>query len=924
MGMPFIEKENDVFLDTIDTCANKCIFDTNITFLCGNNHFYQSTGYTKEEYHSLFPDFHEYYKNHSEEFYKIREVINRAIFLNEKGFTLDCRIPVKNGTFLWVRVNGTITNETVNGDPVFYMIHSDISDFVHLKDEQTQYFEWLMDEYIGNIYISDMDTYELLFVNRTGCETLNADRDDLVGRPCYDVIQGRTTPCPFCTNDKLQTTESYDWEFYNPALKRTFMIKDRQINWNGHRSRMELSYDMYSSEFKLAKKEREHEILLRTLPGGFARLDARDYKTILWYGADFLNMIGYTKEQFEEELHSQCSYVHPDDLKRIVRRLKKIENSDQNIIMEARIITRSGETKILTITLCYASGEDSWDGIPSFYTVGIDMTKDRLEQAKQQAALEEAYMAAHIANAAKTKFLSSMSHDTRTPLNAISGMNAIAKANLHNPEKLEDCLNKIDTSSQYLLSLINEILDMSQIESGKIELLPQEVRLSKLIQNVSDMCRPLLDQKQQELQIHVGKVLHEDIITDGDRLQQIFMNLFSNSIKYTPAGGSIRLFIREKQPFKQGMGQFEFIFTDNGIGMSKTFLPHIFEPFTRAEDSRISKVSGTGLGMAIADNIVKMMGGSIDVESEPGKGSTFTVSIPFHLPNKENPVIHSLSGHSVLIVGDTQSECDNVRAFMDKHGMHECRAKSLLDALDQITNAHNRSNDYFAVLLNWETQEMNHPGTINTIRQYLGENIPIIILTPYDCLNTENDFLSAGANAVLTEPLFISKLQNVFQLFSPDSLNNEERIPEKTASSTLSGKRILLVEDNELNREIAFELLNMQGILIDTAVNGQDAVDQFLSSEPGYFNAILMDIQMPVMNGYEATSAIRLLDRADAKNIPILAMTANAFISDISKAYSVGMNDYITKPIDVDGLIKTLEKWILMSPMAKLLHPERH
>lgn len=409
---------------------------------------------------------------------------------------------------------------------------------------------------------------------------------------------------------------------------------------------------MYSSEFKLAKKEREREILLRTLPGGFARLDARDYRTILWYDADFLRMIGYTKEQFEKELHSTCEYLHPDDLKRIEHMLKEIEGTEQSIIMEARIITRSGETKILTVTLCYANGEDSWDGIPSFYTVGIDVTKDRREQARQQTALEEAYMAARIANSAKTKFLSSMSHDTRTPLNAIIGMTAIARANLIAPEKVNDCLNKINTSSQYLLSLINEILDMSQIESGKIDLHPEEISLPNLIQNVSDMCRSLLEEKHLEFEVYVGKVLHEKIITDGDRLHQVFMNLLSNGIKYTPPGY------------------------------------------------------------------------------------------------------------------------------------------------------------------------------------------------------------------------------------------------------------------NELNREIAFELLSMQGMLIETAENGLDAVQAFRSSNPGYYNAILMDIQMPVMDGYEAAAAIRLLDRDDAKTVPILAMTANAFITDISKAYSVGMNDYITKPIDVNGLNRTLEKWI--------------
>lgn len=925
MGMSFIEKEYDIFIKTIQSSAGKCIFDTNITFLCGNHYFYESIGYTAEEYLFLFPDFRQYFKNHIEEFHKIRDAITQALSQGKRGFTTDCRLPVKSGSFIWIRINGTITAETVEGHPVFYMVNSDISDLIQSRDEKTQYLEWLMDEYMGNIYISDMNTYELLYVNRTSCETLKTDKKDVIGRRCYEAIQERTAPCPFCTNDKLRTDESYEWEFFNPVLERTFMIKNRQINWHGRKSRIELSYDMYSSEFKLAKKEREREILLKTLPGGFARLDARDYRSILWYGSDFLKIIGYTKEQFEEELDSKCDYVHPEDLKRIVRRLKEIEGTDQSLIMEARILTRSGDTKILTITLCYADGEDSWDGIPSFYTVGIDMTKDRLEQARQQAALEEAYMAARVANSAKTRFLSSMSHDTRTPLNAIIGMSTIAKANLSDPVKVEDCLNKIDTSSQYLLSLINEILDMSQIEAGKIDLLTEVISLPKLIQNLTDICRPLLDQKQQKLLINVGKVLHENIITDGDRLQQVFMNLLSNSIKYTSPGGTISLFINELMPFNKNKGQYEFIFSDTGIGMTKEFLPHIFEPFSRAEDSRISKINGTGLGMSIAENIVKLMGGSIEVKSEIGKGSEFAISIPFGLPDKEESVSHQLSGRSILIVNDKKSICENVTTLLKKHEMQGYWASSSSEAQELITVAYDRAEEFFAVLLNWDPDDPNDTDNLNilkNIRQSLGDHVPVIVITPYECPTIESDLLQAGATAFLTSPIFTSKIWKVFQLFSSGSKITEEIVEEAT-HTTLSGKRILLVEDNELNREIATELLHMQGILIETAENGQDAVDKFLASCPGYFQAILMDIQMPVMNGYDAASAIRLLERKDARKIPILAMTANAFITDISKAYSVGMNDYITKPIDMEGLIITLEKWILQSPMTKLLNPDR-
>lgn len=772
-----------------------------------------------------------------------------------------------------------------------------------------QYFEWMLDEYIGNAYISDMESYELLYLNKSACEVLRRTPQEVLGKKCYEVIQGRTSPCPFCTNHLLTRDEFYEWEFDNPVLGRTFIIKDRIVDWNGHRARLELSHDNYSTEYKLAKKDREREAILRTIPGGFARVDARDAKTVLWHGGGFLDIIGYTEEQFEKELNSQYTYVHPDDLERAVRTMQNARDTGEDTVIEARIVTRSGDTKILMMTFSYVDAKDSWDEIPSFYSVGIDITREREEQARQRQALEDAYQAARVASSAKTNFLSSMSHDIRTPMNAIMGMTAIAQMNLDFPEKVHDCLKKIGVSSRHLLSLINEVLDMSKIESGKVDLSPEDVDLSELMQNVADMCRPLISEKNHEFQISAGRVQHEKVVADGDRLQQVLMNLVSNAVKYTPEGGTISLRINEFSSPLPGKAQYEFVLTDNGIGIAEEFLPHIFEPFSRAEDTRISKIQGTGLGMAITENIVRMMNGTIEVKSQLGAGSRFTVSVPLELLDEEEHSVEELAGLPVLVVDDDAVVCENAVALLNELGMRGSSVLSGIEAVPTIVRAHETGDDFFAVILDWKMPDMDGLATVKAIRYRLGPDVPIIIISAYDYSNIEEEFIKAGADAFITKPLFKSKMLHVLELFcfgngaDTDSPAQEER-------SALAGKRVLLVEDNDLNREVAAELLEMEGILVDSAEDGRRAVEMFRSSAPGTYAAILMDIQMPVMDGYEATEAIRASGREDAKKIPVIALSANAFTGDVSKARSVGMNGHIAKPIVAERLNEILLKWM--------------
>lgn len=776
-------------------------------------------------------------------------------------------------------------------------------------EKKAGYFKWMLDEYVGNVYVCDIDTYELLYLNPPACDTLKRPLRQLVGHKCYEMIQGRTTPCPFCTNARLTEEEFYEWEFYNPVLDRTFMIKNRLIDWDGRKARLELSHDNYSLEYNLAKKDRERAAIIRTIPGGFARVDARDLNTVLWYGGGFLQLIGYTKDQFETALRFQDTYIHPDDIDRVISVMQGAQETGEDTITETKVVTYKGEVKILTVTFSFVSAEDSWDGIPSFYSVGIDVTKERKEQERQRAVLEEAYHTARIANSAKTNFLSSMSHDIRTPMNAIMGMAAIAQANISSPEKVRDCLNKIGTSSRHLLSLINEVLDMSKIESGKIDLALEHVNLPVLVQNVTDMCKPLINEKRQQFQISISQVKHEDFIADGDRLQQILMNLLSNAIKYTPEEGTIILRINELYSPTPGKSQLEFVCIDNGIGISREFMPSIFEPFSRAEDPRISKLQGTGLGMTITENIVRMMNGTINVQSELGAGSKFTVSVPLELCQKEETSHSELAGRPVLVVDDDQITCESAAALLNELGMQGYWVLSGAQAVDQILLAHEENRDFFAVILDWKMPDMNGLETLKVIRAKLDRNVPIIIISAYDYSDIEEEFLRAGADAFITKPLFKSKMLQVLQLFVNADVEDTAGAAEPVLSSA-PGKRILLVEDNDINREIAIELLQMHHVQTDAVENGRRAVEAFEASAPGDYSAILMDIQMPVMNGYDAAKAIRALDREDASTIPIIALTADAFTADVAKALSVGMNDHIAKPIDIKHLMDALDRWI--------------
>ena len=610
-------------------------------------------------------------------------------------------------------------------------------------------------------------------------------------------------------------------------------------------------------------------------------------------------------------------FIHPDDRQEYLEKMncEKLRNTLENqsfIAMEYRKIKEegnaaSGEYEWIRATVVLA---ESKDGMPkkALY-VAQDVTESKQKEEQELKMLQEACDAANHANASKSEFLSRMSHDIRTPMNAIIGMTSIAGAHLDEPERVSDCLSKITVSSKHLLSLINEVLDMSKIESGKISLAEEEFSLSDLLQNLLTILRPSVEAKHQELEFHIGNVGHEDVIGDAMRLQQVLINILGNSVKYTPENGHLNLELAEKKSSVPDYGCYQFIISDDGMGMSPEYVKRIFEPFSRAEDSRISKIEGTGLGMAIALNIARKMGGDIHVESRENEGSRFTVTVYLKQQNKEMPDTGHLVDLPVLVVDDDRYACEAACAVLDDIGMKSEWVLSGREAVARVIRSHEEEEDFFAVILDWQMPDMDGLETARQIRRAVGEEVPIIILSAYDWSSVETEARQAGVNGFISKPLFKSRLVYLLKQIAGDEDGMESYAEEADSACDFSGRRILLVEDNEINREIAEEVIGGFGVAVEIAPDGKQAVDKFVEKGAWYYDLIFMDVQMPVMNGYEATQAIRNSGQADAGEIPIVAMTANAFAEDVMASRQAGMSEHITKPLDIGQLKKCMGYW---------------
>ena len=522
--------------------------------------------------------------------------------------------------------------------------------------------------------------------------------------------------------------------------------------------------------------------------------------------------------------------------------------------------------------------------------------------------LEKARQAALEANKAKSEFLANMSHDIRTPMNAIVGMTAIATAHIDDRKQVRNCLRKITLSSKHLLGLINDVLDMSKIESGKLTLTTEQISLKEVVEGIVNIMQPQVKTKKQTFDIHVENIFTENVWCDGIRLNQVLLNLLSNATKYTPEGGSIQLSLSEEaSPKGEGHVRIHIKVKDNGIGMSPDFLKRIYESYSRADGARIHKTEGAGLGMAITKYIVDAMEGTIDIQSEPDKGTEFLLMFDFEkAAAMEMDMV--LPSWNMLVVDDDELLCKTAMEALKSIGIKAEWTLSGEKAIELVNQRHKKRDDYQIILLDWKLPGMNGIQVAKEIRRNLGDDVPILLISAYDWSEFEAEAREAGISGFISKPLFKSTLYHALRQYM-DSETEHDQTSDQDIN--LSGRRILLAEDNELNWEVARELLSDLGVELDWAEDGRICVDKFQTSPQGYYDIILMDIRMPHMTGYEATQAIRGLDHPDALSVPIIAMSADAFSDDIQHCLDCGMNAHIAKPIDIMELTRLLKRYFV-------------
>ncbi len=645
-----------------------------------------------------------------------------------------------------------------------------------------------------------------------------------------------------------------------------------------------------AGETEVKYREQLFGLLAENTLDVYMLMSLEDY-ALEYVSPNVLNVLGIDAKEVQKAIHSIASQGHTDDLSLSLKSLTEIPVGGSQTNKRNRINKETGVIKHFVETV-YRTTIDSVDKF-------IIIMSDRTAEIQSETALKDAMESAKAANKAKSVFLSNMSHDIRTPMNAILGFTELIRRDSRSPEKVLEYTNKIYASGQHLLGLINDVLDMSKIENGNGSLNIQKFNLAEFVKEIDAMMRPQAVTKNQTFEICVHDLKEENLLGDKLRINQILINILSNAIKYTPENGKISMEISELPRINENFARLRFTVSDNGIGISDDYLEHLFTPFSRELSSTVNSIQGTGLGMAITKNLIDLMSGSISVRSKQGLGSTFIVELELRIDNEDvnNGFWQEVGISRTLVVDDDEDICRTVTASLADAGMNAVYALNGEDAIGLVERRHAEGEDFDLILIDLKMPGMNGIETAERIRRNVSKDVSIVMLTAYDWNELEDSARKAGIDAFLPKPFFVSNLK-----LNIRAMHKIKEEADEAPKKALEGKRFLAAEDNSLNSEILVELLDMYSCTCDVAENGKIALETFEKSQKGYYDGILMDIQMPVMNGYESARAIRNSAHPDAKTIPIIAMTANAFSEDINASMNAGMDAHIAKPMDMEKL----------------------
>ena len=760
--------------------------------------------------------------------------------------------------------------------------------------------ERLLDVFGEFLYVADVRTYELLYMNERGLNLLNLNPKNYKYRKCYEVIQGADAPCSFCTNKYLSYDNVYIWEYENRYLGRHFSIHDKLIDWDGRESRIELSFDITKFKNKVHKLENKVDSIVGSIPGGICQMADDGFLTILWYNDTFLKLIGYTKEQFKTELNGTADYILPQDMAMVAAALEKTKRTHQTQLLEMRIRRRDGEVRTLLTTIGYSHVPENTSH-PAYYSVIIDITDyKRLLERNEREVKDALLTRAQAASESKSRFLSRMSHELRTPLNAVIGMNRLAIHRQDDAKELQNCHAKIEAAARYLLSLINDVLDFSRIENGKLQLAIQPFSLPAFLYDLYDLFSGEAEQRLLDFTLRVEPFEEEHFNGDALHLKQIFVNLLSNAFKFTEKHGRVTLAVRTLT--RRGRTSvLEFTVSDTGIGISPDGLTRIFNIFEQETTEIVNQYGGSGLGLSISKSLVELMDGTISVRSKKGRGSAFTIVLPLGAAAAPPPSAVAEDAFSSVLVVDNREDGETATRILNAAGIKTVFASGAFEAIRRLDASAAGGEPLGTVLL-----AAALPGA-DAVRRHLRSQPELagVRLALTGVRLPDPEAMADAGPGFIRKPFFRSFLLDGLRKLHGGA--PEERPHEDFFDFT--GKNLLLVEDNELNMEVAREQLRGCGFSVEAACNGKEAVERFAASPPHHFDVILMDVLMPVMDGLTATRKIRDLRRDDARTVPIVALSANAFEEDRQKSLASGMNAHASKPLEIDALCTLLRTY---------------